>query len=94
MRRVEPDALAVAVLTATLLLLGFAGEKLAAEPLRLQIAGQLEFQPHGIFPEGWIREFDLKRERTAERLNHKMDELRRKLERRERTSRIRLAAHA
>jgi hypothetical protein len=94
MRRIEPDTIALAVLTAALLLTGFAGERLEAAPLRLQIAEQLEFQSSGVFPEGWIRQFDMKRERTIERLNGRMDELRRRLERRERSARFRLASHA
>ncbi|MBE0658598.1 MAG: hypothetical protein IH602_12980 [Bryobacteraceae bacterium] len=94
MRRIEPDSLALAVLTAALLLHGFAGERLAAEPRGADGVARLHAQLQGVLPEGWLREFDLKRERTIERLNGRMDELRRKLERRERSARFRLAAHS
>ena len=94
MRRIEPDTIALAVLTAALLVLGTAGERLAAEPLNVNAAAHLHAQVQGVLPEGWLREFDLKRERTIERLNGRIDELRRKLERRERSARFRLASHA
>jgi hypothetical protein len=93
MTRIEPDTLALAVLTAALLLLGPAGEGLEAAPNSSQIA-QIDAQPQALFPDGWAREFDLKRQRTIERLNGKMDQLRRKLERRERSPRFLLAADA
>lgn len=94
MRRIEPDAIALALLTGVLLLLGFASETTEASPLRLQIAEQFDAQQVEVFPDGWIRQFDQKREQTIERLNGRMDELRRKLERQERSSRFRFASHA
>lgn len=94
MSKVEPDVIALAFLAGALMLMGSACERMEAAPLRMEIAAQFESQPMGVFPEGWIREFDMKRERTIERLNGKMDELRRKLEHRERSSRFRLASHA
>jgi hypothetical protein len=93
MRWVEPDTIALALLTGALLLSGSACPGTEASPLRMQIAEQMDAAAE-VFPDGWIRQFDLKREQTIERLNGRMDELRRKLQRRERSSRIRLAAHA
>ncbi|MBA3973905.1 MAG: hypothetical protein C0504_06765 [Candidatus Solibacter sp.] len=94
MRRTDPGTLALAVLTGVVLLLGSAGSQREAAPLRPRLAEQLSFRPSAVFSEGWIMEFDLKRELTINRLNGKMDELRRKLEQRERSARFRLASHA
>jgi hypothetical protein len=49
-----------------------AGSMLAAAPP--QSTGQQT-------PEGWVREFDRRRERLIDRLDSRMDELRRRLER-------------
>ncbi len=87
----EPDAAALIVLTLGLLTMGHADERIAPDPVQLLMVEAGAPASVQEFPEAWIREFDRKRERLLERLDGKMNDLRRKLERRQGRAKVLLA---
>jgi hypothetical protein len=54
---------------------------LAEQPAALMLAAAPQQNSGSQTPEGWVREFDRRRERLIDRLESRMDELRRRLER-------------
>ena len=87
----EPDAVALIVLTLGLLTMGWADERIAPAPVWILMAEAGAPAIVQEFPDAWISEFDRKRERLLERLDGKMDNLRRKLERRQSRTKVLLA---
>ncbi len=87
----EPDSVALIVLALGLLTMGWAGQRPVPETAHLLMVAADAPTIVQEFPDAWIREFDLKRERLIERLDGKMDDLRRKLERRQSRAKVMLA---
>ena len=87
----EPDTVALIVLTLGLLTMGWASERIVPAPVRILMAEAGAPTDVQELPDAWIREFDRKRERLIERLDGKMDNLRRKLELRQSRAKVMLA---
>ena len=89
---VETDFASITVLTLGLLAIGWAGDAAAD---RGTIALMASSDGPGLsqeMPENWIREFDRRRQRLLERLDNRMEELRRRIDRRTASGRGMLAA--